>query len=721
MSPAPTPHKSPSLRVELLVTLLGLLGFVFYLSFYEDAFPSAAIQLPLSRQQIAARADEELRELGYDPSGYHSALTFGSDGSSSIYLQRMLGIPATNDLLRAETLPIYSWRMRWYRPAQQEEFGMTLTPAGEMLGFSHTIPEAEAGAALEQPAAKELALAHLANWPEWGAHPWELVSESSQDQPGGRRDHSFTWKRQDFSAGEAELRLSLTVKGDRPGYQGYWLKTPEAFWREFSTQQNRAGYITGASLFFVLTVFTLVAGVLVLLAQLRGQQPLRGALLPALVVGGVALFEALNWLPLAGSWYNTTVDYTLFWLGEVGDALMAGVGGFVMVVLLWAGGRQLNRLVWPLEDRILTRHGDRWVALARSAWRGLMLAGLMYGYTVGFYLVATRLFGGWTPMGVNYSNLYATPFPFLSALDTGIYPAVNEEFLARMIGIGLLLWLFRKRWVALIVPGALWAFAHLSYVRDPFYLRGIELFIPAVLLEGLFFLKFDLATTMMAHFVFNAGLLALPLLRSGEPGFMLSGLVVLAVFAAPLLPGLARTLLRRAGWLAPVAPEPSIRPACPEDLPALQALPLGEVDLAAATVVCLEAPAGPGGGRLVGAHLVGAHLVGAAAGGLDGRGGVEIQAMYVDPAWRGRYWGSRLADALVQQVGEANGGEVRVSVPTQDRRSLAFWASLGWRPTRQTLAYAPRVTARGVWLDLKEWVKSRRRTRRGGGGLPGGF
>ena len=361
------------------------------------------------------------------------------------------------------------------------------------------------------------------------------------------------------------------------------------------------------------------------------------------------------------------MPYAQFWTENIFGELTSTLMVFVYFFMLWAGAERVGRLSWPRTDKIHSLHGDRWVTLARLGWRGLMLGGVMGGYVVLFYLVATRLLGGWSPMDVSYSNLYATPFPFLSPILSGLQPAVEEELLYRLVGIGLVLGLTKKRWLALLIPGLLWGFAHASYVRDPIYFRGIELTLEAIFIAGVFFLTFDLTTTIIGHMVFNSMLGALPMLRSGEPYYVFCGLVVIFFLITPILPGLWRTLRRKASGVAPPA-EPELLPAVETDLEALEALPIEPADWRAwlddpqAVIVCLK--------------LEG-KTVGAAAGRLEQDKG-ELLQVYVPPALRGRYWGSRLADQVSAVLAEKGAQFLNVSAPAHDRASLAFLSAQGW-------------------------------------------
>jgi membrane protease YdiL (CAAX protease family) len=278
---------------------------------------------------------------------------------------------------------------------------------------------------------------------------------------------------------------------------------------------------------------------------------------------------------------------------------------------------------WPRQDKILPR-GDRWLTRSLYGWRGLMLGGISFGYVTLFYLIAVRFFNGWTPLDAPGGYAVATPFPFLGPLAAGIIPATTEELLFRLIGITAVLLALKKRWLALLIPGALWAFAHTGYVRDPIILRGIELTIKAVIV-GLFFLRFGLFVTIMYHFVFNAGLGALPLLRSSDPYFVFSGLIVIAAMFVPVIPGAIIWLRRRARPIALAAAVPQIDLATLDDVDRLAALNIKDTDWStllndpSVIVVC---------GRTSPA------IVGVATGKIDDGGAARILTIYVDPHWR---------------------------------------------------------------------------------------
>jgi len=684
-----------------------LLGLALFLAFYDRAFPTAAIDLELSCAEIKQHAQDYLDAQGYEIQDYKSALTFTGDSWASYYLQRTLGIPETNRLIRETQVPVWYWRVRWFRPLQKEEFRVYLSPDGQVVALSHTLLEDAPGGSLSQEEARTLAQDYLRQDRGWRLQDWEETSASSKDRPGGRTDHNFEWKQRDWDVGESELRLAVTVQGDEVGYYDYWLKVPEAFQRDFAQQQSVAGFIDNLSF---IASFVLLGFILVLAfwkARWQVSPSLSAAIRPALVVSAVVLLAGVNELLLARAWYRTTEDYALFWLRQGMSIITSALFSGMMILMLWYLGQWLSKRVWPRQDRILSRRGDRSRLLARSGWRGLMLGLMMAGYVVLFYLVATQLLGGWTPMGPDYTRAYATPLPFMGALESGLVPAMWEELMFRLLLISGVLWFTRSftrlpetacRFLALLIPGALWGFAHLSYVRDPLYLRGVELTLAAVFLEGLFFLRFDLTTAIVAHFAYNAGLGALPLLRSGEPYFVFSGLVVIMAMLSPLIPNAVKKIQHRLRGKARDVARPSIRAGGSGDVKALAALPIEELDWGAllddpgTVVLCLQA---------------GAKIVGVAAGQIVSETESKVLAVYVAPPWRRRYWGSELMDVLQTRLQEQGVETIQTRVSVDDKTSVRFVISQDWNPATMVFKWPPEPLSIPTWRDVLRKLKKR--------------
>jgi len=670
-------------RLEILIILLGILGYIVFFTQYDRAFPEAALHLDLSKDEIAQKARQVIAEYGYDLSEYEFTLTFS--GGNTFYLERTLGIPAANQLIEDEKLPIWSWNARWFKPLEEEEFSLALAPDGEVLGFSHHIPEAEYLPELDGDQAQQVVEDYLVNSLGWNLDDWELVSSSSSERLGGRIDHNFVWKRTDFEVGESELRISAGIQGERVGNYNYWLETPDAFWREYQEKADLARAIDSWSTTLGYNGFLLIAALAAGFLLLRGTQVWRRAIFPALLYGGVSLLSSLNYLPLYKAYYSTTERYWFFWVDNVAGIFFSALTSTLYFFMLFTGALSLSKLIWPLKDTLLPRRVPRRIMLARSVGRGLMVAGIHSGYVVGFYFLATQILGGWSPMGVSYSNAYATPFPFLPPLRSGLLAGLEEETIFRLIGIAAILWLMpRRRWIAVLVPGVLWALAHLTYVRDPFYMRGIELLVVAVF-YGVIFLKFDLTTTIVAHATYNALLGALPMLRSGESYYLFSGVIVILVLVSPALPGLILWLKQRAKLSPSEAPVIRLAEKAGHlDWNDFQADGLEDWDAylrnPQTVVVCLAYRN---------------KVVGAAVGLLDDNDQAHILHVQVHPDWRNQYWGSRMVFALQEELKVLGADNVSIETDLRDRTSVAFWAAQGWRPVRRTFSQAEFPTLGG--------------------------
>lgn len=682
----PTNNQHRSIWLELLITLLGIIGVMLFLSFYDRALPSAAIDLKYSRAQISQLAESQLRELGFSSEGYKFAIFFNEDNMASFYLQRKLGVEQTNTRLENEKWPLHYWTARWYKPLEKEEFYMRFSTQGEFLGFTHIIAEDAPGASIPIEQAQVTAENFLAQNSNWVAADWERVEASSEAMSAGRVDHTFVWKSKQFSAGESELRYSVTVQGDQVGYLRHWIKIPETFSRDFAAERDRAGFIDGIATILGMGGFLMVAVAGFAIAQPDAQRILRPALLSAVV----SLAASLNFIPLYRAYYSTTQDYTLYWVMAVIGALFTAFFYFAQVFIGWGGGQGISKLVWQAQDRILARGSNRWIEFSRSAWRGLMLGGFNLGYVVMFYLFATHVLGWWSPVTAEYSDAYATPFPFLLAFEVGLNAALTEELLFRLIGISFFLWMFPKqRWLAVLIPGVLWAFAHASYVSYPIYARGIELTIHAIIM-GAIFLKFDLFTTIMAHFTYNMIVTAMPLLRSSDPYFQFSGMVVLAVLALPLLPGLYLTLKLRFSKSTSLPDTFSLSPATEGDLPKLNALPVTAdwQALFAQTnraILCLRG---------------GDELIGFATGYIE-TNTANIDGVYVTPQWRRQYWGAKLLEAIQEQFKNQDVETQRSFIFPDENKHMAFLHNMFWRPSAYVLTPQARPVFHASIQQLK--------------------
>ena len=522
-------------RALLLWVAAGILGILFAQKYFFQAFPEASVNFQISRGQALARARNFVSDLGESVRGYKSSIIFDVDDDAKVYLERQLGVREANRLMSSE-LHIWYWEVRFFRPLQQEEFGLRVSPSGQIVGYTHKIEEARPGASLDRAAAESVAQNFLTAKLGMDLRGWEaLAEEANSKKKPNRTDWTFTWEKRGFRAKDAPYRLQVTVAGDRISGSEEALKVPDAWVRSF--ERLRSTNDTLQLVFTVLYIALLVVAVWFgIKLTLQGQTRWRGAILLGLLVAALLFLQGLNEWPLWSASYDTRVSYGTFLAGKLGSALLFAVLSALTITLVFPAAEPLYRFFSPERLRLaktLTLGGLRSKEFFSASVVGLSLAAVHIGYVVGFYVVANAL-GAWAPQEVNYQDAVNTLFPWISGAAIGLLAATNEEFTFRLFAIPFFTKFAKSRWIAVIVPAFLWSFLHSNYPQEPAYTRGIEIGLIGIV-AGVVMLRWGILATLIWHYTVDASLVGLFLLRSNSLYFKVSGAVVAAAAVAPLL------------------------------------------------------------------------------------------------------------------------------------------------------------------------------------------
>lgn len=524
--------------------LVGLAGVIVYILLYGSAFPSASLDLKITRADAVRIGERSLRAQGFDLSGYQHVVTFRYDRRGKEYLERNLGLRKANQLMGRRVKTWY-WRARWFKPLQEEEFSAYISPTGEFIGFRHKIPEKQRGKDLSRAAALQQASEFLRSV---GLDPskYRLMSDSSEKRPN-RTDHYFNWEERDFKAADATNRVRVSVAGDKVSYFNRYLKVPEKWERKVEEEFGKGSFfVTIAGVFsagFGLALFiTFLFAVRARAIRWRFTLILAGALVV------VYITQSLNSLPILKSFYMTTESMGSFIGGHIVSIIGGAIGIAVSIFLLGSAGDAMHR--WALPERIplsrmLTRRGliSREFVQANLVGFGLGLAQL--GYVSAFYVVAMKYFHIWSPAEVPYDNTLSTALPWIYPLTIGLSAALTEELFFRLFAVSFLKRYVRLTWLAVVVPAVVWAFLHSNYPQQPAYIRGIEISVYGIIL-GWVFLKYGVVATVVSHYTYNAVVSGTLLVRSENPYFRASGLAVMLLMLLPLLPAAIR-MLRKPG------------------------------------------------------------------------------------------------------------------------------------------------------------------------------
>src|SRR2546421_1609818 len=220
-------------RTLLLWVVVGILGALFAYKYFCRAFPEASVNFQVPREEALERAQKFVGGLREDVSGYQSTIVFAVDDNAKVYLERQLGLQQANKLMSSE-LNIWFWDVRFFKPQQEEEFRVRVSPAGQIAGYDHKIEESRAGASLDRAAAQSAAQSYLGAKLGLNLGGWNfLPEEANSSKRPNRLDWALTWEKHGFRAKDAPYRLQVTLQGDRVGGSEEFLKVPEAWERSY--------------------------------------------------------------------------------------------------------------------------------------------------------------------------------------------------------------------------------------------------------------------------------------------------------------------------------------------------------------------------------------------------------------------------------------------------------------------------------------------------------
>ena len=518
--------------------------------FFDVAFPQASIEFKVDRGSSRVIAERFLRQQGIDVSKQKHAVRFDSDDSARIFLERSLGLEKANRVLR-DQVRVWSWHHRWFTPLVEEEYSVDVAPTGEVIGFSHKIPE-------DRPLATT-----AANLAPFVSGDLTLVDTSERRLPH-RVQHIYTYESKTIRPAGAPYRTTITVDGDRVTGFSKRVKVPEAWLRAY--REMRSKNFTAGSIDVVLMIATIIAAVAVFIIRLRrGDLPLRFLLFIGIASIVLAAGVALNSLPGDLANYSTTDSYPAFVGAHIFQAAMGSLGTAILLVVLCGAGEVLYRERFP-QHLAMARLGTvRALASKRvflSMILGYALVPMFIAYQVIFYLVANR-FGAWSPAEVPYDELLNTALPWVAVLFAGFFPALSEEFLSRAFSIPLFERLFRSRWIAVVAAAFLWGFGHATYPNQPFWIRGVEVGMAGIV-AGIILIRFGLLPLLIWHYTIDAVYTATRLFASGNTYYVVSAALASLIFAIPLIVSIVRYV--RKGFdeddalsnaTMPVAPPPA--------------------------------------------------------------------------------------------------------------------------------------------------------------------
>ena len=521
-------------RALILWVICGVLGLVFAQRYFFRAFPEASVDFKVSRTEAEQRAKNFVQGLGEDLDGYQSTIAFQVDDNAKTYLEREVGLQEANRLMSSE-LNIWFWEVRFFKPQQEEEYQVRVSPAGRVVAYSHKIEEARGAKSFGREEALSAAKQFLQSKLGTNLDNWNfLPEEANQETRPNRVDWSFTWERKNFKAKDAPYRLEVGFQGDHIGSTQEFLQVPEAWTRSYLHLRSTNIFYNQIAL--IPYGFLLGAALWLGISLMRQDKTSWGA---ALKLGGLVavlflLMQLNDWNSIRAG-YDTHQAYSSFVAGQLAKLLLGALATGLMVTLVLPGGEPLYRAAQPARLRLykaFSRRGIRSKEFFSSSVVGISMAAAHMGFIVAFYLIG-RKFGVWAPQDLSYSDVVNTSFPWIAGVAIGVMAATSEEFLFRLFAIPFLEKMTGSRILAVILPAFFWSFLHSAYPQEPGYIRGIEVGLIGIL-AGIVMLRWGILATLIWHYTVDASLVGMLLIRSDNLYFKISGIVVGLAAVAPL-------------------------------------------------------------------------------------------------------------------------------------------------------------------------------------------
>ena len=530
-----------------LACLAVLAASVFVISrYFWSAFPEASIEFRFDRKTSVPIAETLLRDRHLATRGMIHSAEFDHDDEAKIFLERTIGLKRANSVMR-DQVHVWYWRHRWFKPLQEEEYRVDVSPTGTIVSFDHKIPESRQIANAAPEDARQIAEQFL-HVSSAALSDLQLVAQSERALPH-RIQRLFTYDSRTVRPGNTPYRYLVTVDGNEVSSFSQALHIPDSWRRSYSELRSKNSAAGSVDTIFL--VLTMIAALAIFVIRARnGDLRLRMlsvvAIISVILVTGVAL----NSFPSALASYDTRTSFSSFVTQQVVFAILQGIGVGMLLVVIVGAGETLYRQRLPQHLAIPRLWNRRALASKRvfhSFILGYTLVAFFLAYQVVFYLVADH-FGAWAPAEIPYDEMLNSALPWVAVLFAGFFPALSEEFMSRAFSIPLLERILRSRIAASVVAGFIWGFGHATYPNQPFYIRGVEVGLAGVLL-GFIFYRFGLLPLLIWHYTVDAIYTALLLFRSHNAYYIASAGAASLIFAIPMIVSLF-LYLKNGGFLA---------------------------------------------------------------------------------------------------------------------------------------------------------------------------
>ncbi len=525
----------------VLLIVLAAVGMFLWCRLSLPRYQSIDVSISQTKAIGLAREFMKTREK-VDTGRYQMAVMFDVDEGTDRYLQRTMGIKASEELIHRLHYDLFCWVVRFFKEKQKEEYKVVISSAsGEVIGFNHVIEDTDPRPAVDKSKDRETAFDFLKN--TFGYNAGRYVSHGEeQRQFDHRMDYMFSWQdknvnipwNKDAAKGYAKLLTSVTISGnDILSFNKAYFEIPDGFGRYVDNLKQ-----TGENLVLVFRIFYLALITLSMVVVVnRKAQVVSRAVKPFYIRIGIVMF-AFMVLDLINSYqdllfnFPTTQSFGDYVLRQLINGVIGPFFITVAFILPVLAGESLRFEVTPGQKHrgILSTllSSFRSTNIARQIFVGYLAAAIILGLQAFIFNLGFKYCGVWDELSW-LTQASTSIVPAFSALAIGFQASFSEEGMFRLFAINF----FKKYGVptaiAVFLSAAIWGFGHTGYEIFPMWFRGVEVTCIGLVM-GIFYLRFGLVCVIAAHFLIDSFLFSLPYLLHTHLSFnFYSSLMVVAL------------------------------------------------------------------------------------------------------------------------------------------------------------------------------------------------
>jgi len=542
-------------RLEyILLIILAAVGVLFWCKLALPRFQS--IDLSVSQSKAIEISEHFLKDQrGVDCQDYHIAVSFNVDEDADRYLQKTIGVAASQQLIRRVHYDLFTWVIRFFKARQKEEYRVAVSSAsGEVIGFSHAIEDTAARPTVDKEMARQSAFNFLKTTYHFDPAQFIVHAENVR-KLDNRQDYSFSWQNKTVDIpwdksrekGRAKLLSNITVSGNEIlSFDKYQFDIPDGFNRYVDNLKQ-----TGQNLILVFRIFYLaLITIAIVVVVNRKQQVVLRSVKPFYIAIGIGIF-VLMIMDVLNSYQNLLFDYpTAQSLGDyiVRQFIENIIGPFfiaVAFILPALAGESLRYEIVPKQkDRaILSTILSSFCSInvARQILIAYIAAAVILGSQAFIYNLGFKYCGVWDELSW-LTQASTAVIPAFSALVIGFQASFSEESMFRLFAINLFKKYGLPTFMAVFVSAAMWGFGHTGYDIYPMWFRGVEVTCIGLIM-GTFYLRYGFVCVIAAHYLIDSFLTSLPYLLNTHASF--DFFTSLAVISLPLLLALTALIFNK--------------------------------------------------------------------------------------------------------------------------------------------------------------------------------